>query len=463
MWEKFLHVAILLQTENHVSYQKELATDPKYSNLLSEILQSFRTESREQESRRDKIRNLAKRMEELKMKYGLASEVSQICTEICRAYRRAKIPEWQIRDVYRAFEMEGYHIYTERIVFSKSLAITGNLPEENIIRFSEVRTFFSKLLDEDFRHFSRAQVQEIFDLFEKGYDKYTGICEDHDIATVASGNSSHQFYQMQNNNEKFPKKIETNAPTYDWTELSEEWKGLAADCLEIADQCAQFPPQILAQAHKIAQGVRVFRRFLNPGKDRKHKRSVLDWIENIKMTIDKSINGTATNHPTESNLCDTCTQADLAQDPTGQNHIRKPVTMTAHELKEPVLEVKPDPTKPEEVQSANNAVKAFREKFMKDHNLNPMDPEDVQRVDKIIDDEHFWLCPKCYGVRRRVIIVSREHTSDMIKPTLDLVIDIINHMPVWVSFCKWYADWRRPVLDAQTINLSPKLKNRKSG
>lgn len=456
-------MAILLQSENHVSYQKELATDPQFATLLKEILQSFKNEEREQESRRAKIRDLAKRMEELKMKYGLGIEVNKICSEICQAYRRAKIPESQIRDVYRAFDMEGYHIYTERAVFGKSLAITGNLPEENVIRFSEVKEQFNKLLNEDFRHFTKPQVQEIYDMFEKGYDKYTDICEDNNIPTVSSGNSSHQFYKMQEDNEKYPNKIETPNPGYEWTELSDAWKGLGDDCYEIARQCADFPPQIKSQAHKIAQGVNVFRQFLLPGKDKKHKRSILDWVENVKTTINASINGTATLHPTESNLCAYCSQPDVAQDPTGKNGLRKPVTMKPHELNEPILQNRPDPGNEEEVKVHNKAVEAFKMRFMSDHGLDFENEDDKRRISRIIEEDYFWLCPQCKGVSRREIIVSREHTSDMIKPTLNLVTDIINHIPVWVSFCKWYAEWRRPILDSQTINLSPKLKNRKSG
>lgn len=443
-------MAILLQSENHVTYQKELATDPKYSKFLNEILQSFRTEEKSQDTRRDRIRELAKRMEEIKLQFGLVNEINKICTEICQTFRRAKVPEWQIRDIYRAFEKEGYEIFTERVVYGRSLAITGNLPEENTILMNRVKEAFHLLLEEDWHHFTKSQIQDIFDNFDKGTSKYSTICQENGIATITSGNSSHQFYQMSTNNEKYPQKIETPEPGYEWTVLSAEWEALSVDCHLIAVQCANFPPQIKAQAIKIAQGVKAFRQFLMPGMDRKHKRHWGDWIENVQTTIDASINGTATLHPTESNLCDKCVQPDLDQDPHGTWKLKKPIAMKSIELN----------TEGMIVQGSANL---FKRRFMADHNLDFENKDHQDRMSKIIEDGYYWECPKCHGVFGRTIIVSREHTSDMIKPTLNLVKDLINHFPPFISFCKWYAEWRRPILDSQTINLSPKLKERKSG
>lgn len=167
---------------------------------------------------------------------------------------------------------------------------------------------------------------------------------------------------------------------------------------------------------------------VEPGTDNKHKRSPMDWITTLKSSIDSTIKGTATMHPTESNLCETCNEPDLLQDPTGSMKLKKPVEMG-------VLKV------PKDTKLADNK----------------------RRMTEILKKGWTWCCPNCNGVKGREIIISREHTSDMIKPTIDLVQKIVNHFPALISYLGWFLDWRRPILDGQTIRLSPKLKSRKSG
>lgn len=185
---------------------------------------------------------------------------------------------------------------------------------------------------------------------------------------------------------------------------------------------------------------------VEPGTDNKHKRSPMDWITTLKSSIDSTVKGTATMHPTESNLCETCNEPDLLQDPTGSMKLKKPVEMG-------VLKVPKD---------------TDADKFMVDHNFpeldNPMKVADNKhRMTEILKKGWTWCCPNCNGVKGREIIISREHTSDMIKPTIDLVQKIVNHFPALISYLGWFSDWRRPILDGQTIRLSPKLKSRKSG
>jgi len=447
-------MATLVHSGNHNGYQKELASDPEASKLIRAISESFEKEEKERVSRREFVRQLAKRMEEIKLKYELAQEVNMICSEICKMFRKAGYDDDDLRFVWRAFDKEGYEKYKREKVFSMSLPIVGNLPEENSLRFNELKHSIKVLLTADPMNLTREQIQDMRQSAEKILDRYDSICIEHKIATVNTSSTSHEFYNMQRANDKYPEKIQTQEPTYQWTELSSSWRHLGDLCYEIAEQCAHFPPQIMSQASKLAKGVNVFCQFIEVGRDKKHKRHWMDWLANLESSVDATINGTATMHPTESNLCYKCTQADLKQDPMGTMGLRKPVEMISMEV-QPNVDVN---------------------QFMAEHHLiNGLDTDDngnsypapndkdKEKMQKILKDGFAWVCEKCNGVYGMEIIVSREHTSDMLQPTIDLMRNMVNHFPPFISFCNWYSSWRRPILDAQTINLSPKLKARKSG
>jgi rubrerythrin len=446
MDNKLLFVATVnVHNENYVSYTKELVNDVEVGKFEREILDSFKQEIKIGESRRATVRKLAERMESIKNKHGLQNDIGSICTEIVRSFRKAGVNENQLYNIYEAFEKDDYKKYRSEIVYSRNLGIPGNLPEENSILFTEVKKAQKLLLSTDFRKFTTNQIQEIDESSDKIAERWHGVCDENRIATVSTAPTSHEFYNMSRSADQYSQKIETQHPTQNWTELSDAWERISRLGHEIAVECANFPPQIKESAHELALAVHTLGDFIEAGTDKKHKRSPMDWIETLESSIDSTINGTATMHPTESNLCEKCNEPDILQDPQGVMKLSRPVVMKVTPVARNINE----------------------EKFMQEHKMVKGIDEDnhanIKKIQEIIKKGWCWECPKCHGVKGREIIISREHTSDMIKPTIKLVKDIVNHFPALVGFLKWYSDWRRPMLDAQTINLSPKLRMRKSG
>jgi rubrerythrin len=428
-------VATTVHSDNHIGYSKELANDTQVTTFLNEILESFKSEAKLHESRRSMIRKLADRMGEIKIRHGLEMEIGTVCTEIVKTFRKAGLTEGQLYNIYETFEKEEYKKYRSEIVYSRNLSIPGNLPEENNMIFNKAKESIKNLLTIDPNKLTMSQIQDLKESSERVDQRIEGICDEKRIPTFSTSPTSHDFYSMNKNADTYSEKIETHKPKYEWTVLSDSIERCSRLLHQLAIEAAEFPPQIHEDAVKYAKGFYTLSEFIEPGTDNKHKRSPMDWIKTLKSSIDSTINGTATMHPTESNLCEKCNKPDESQDPTGAMGLQKPVEMIS-------TEITPDMNP---------------EIFANEHRCK------IERAEELIKKGWCWMCPKCSGIKGREIIISREHTSDMIKPTIDLVGKIVNHFPALIAFLGWYADWRRPILDAQTINLSPKLKMRKSG
>jgi hypothetical protein len=367
----------------------------------------------------EELRRLAADMEEIMILKGQKEFINTIFSTIIRAFKDPKLKnrltKGQESYIYDVLVKVDNGKYMMNECYSRSLGITGNLPEENTIQFRQVQEAYTTLkkVTNTPNNFTRDQLKKISEMTIDNKDEVVTMCQNYKIAVFDSDVSQSSLWES--NNDKYTQQIHTDTSDSRPNKIQEFWVMFGKLCFEIAKDCESFPPQILEREQEIASALWTYAEFFIPGKDMKYKRHWCDWFEIGKKVDETSINNAANKSPAFANMCPKCVEPNLYQDPTGTKGLMKPVKMNVRIVGE--------------------------------------DPK----------DNHIkwdWECPRCHGHEMAERTMTKERVGDMIPTVLEYATRMINHLPMACEFMDWFNEWRLPKITAQTIALSPKLEEK---
>jgi len=220
-------------------------------------------------------------------------------------------------------------------------------------------------------------------------------------------------------------KVKTDEPVPHATLLSDAIGETAQVMLDVQKEVVNFPPEILARAEILAEGFKTFNSLFAPGLDRKYSKSWLGWFKTERNRDIYGKHAAAVMSFSVSNLC-----AECSDEQTKEWVRMEPIFSKQYET---------------------------YDCLQCGYQIDTVCPKCnlvMKHQDKPVVS---WQCSNCDGTIPLNRDLTREQVGDKSSIVMDDAIRVIEHLPILVSFCDWFIEWREPRIAGRKIRLRPDL------